>query len=156
MGSSSARVRRSLPVDESVMVNVATPYQHVSFSLSESGLSIEWPRSILGVIPVRIDHLDLDLPDVSSIRLTHTVIPTRLAVAIGFLSLLLIVDLPPFAAALTLILGIWFLLLSVVGAVEVIHTRGRSLIPVCLLQRRSVEEFVSQVWATAGLERSER
>lgn len=153
MGSSSSRVRHSLPVEESVMVNVATPYQHVSFWLDESGLRIEWPHSILGVVPLRVDHLDLRLSDLSSIRLTHTVIPTRLAVSFGFLSLLLIVDLSRLAAAFTLVLGIWFLLLSVVGAVEVVHTKGRSLIPVCLLQRRSVEEFVSLVWNTAGLTR---
>lgn len=154
MGPSSSSSRNSVLVEESVMVNVATPYQRVSFSLNGSDLGIQWPHAILGVIPVRLDRLDLPLSDLRSIRFTHTVIPSRLALAIGLVSLLVVFDLSRWIASLVLILAIWFLLLSVVGAVEVVHAEGRSTIPVCLLQRQAVKDFVARVWTTAGLEPS--
>ena len=134
---------------ESVMVNAVTPYQWVHFTLTPAAVSIEWPVSILGAIPIRQTRLDVPLAELLRFRMTHAIIPRRAAFVVLLATLLVILDLPRYLFGVALMLVIWLLLLTVVGVVEVHHTRGRSIIPVCLLQRRATEDFVDQVWRVA-------
>ena len=136
--------------EESVMVNVVTPYQWVRFTLTDAAVCIEWPVSILGAIPIRQARLEVPLPELHRFRMTHTVIPSRLLFVAFLTSLLVILDLPRYLVGVAVMLVVWFLLLTVVGAVEVHHARGRSTIPVCLLQRRATKDFIEQVWRVAG------
>lgn len=144
--------RASVLAKESVMVNVVTPYLWVHFTLTQAKVCIEWPRSILGAIPIGQTRLEVPLPELHRFRMTHTLIPRRLLVIAGLISLLVILDLPRYLIGIAVMLVIWFLLLTVVGAVEVHHAGGRSTIPVCLLQRRSTEDFIEQVWRATGTE----
>ena len=131
MGSSRPSDSRT-PVlaKESVMVNVATPYQWVHFTLTNTTVCIEWPVSILGAIPIRQTRLEVPLTDLQRFRMTHILIPRRLLFAAVLGSLLVMLDLPRFLTGVAVALVIWFLLLTVVGAVEVHHTDGRTTIPV--------------------------
>ena len=148
MGSSRPSDSRA-PVlaKESVMVNAVTPYQWVHFTLTQTVVRIEWPVSILGAIPIRQTCLEVPLPELHRFRMTHTLIPRRLVFLVVFTSLLVILDLPRHLTGIAVMLVIWFMLLTVVGAVEVHHSDGRTTIPVCLLQRRTTEHFIEQVWA---------
>lgn len=155
MGSSwPSDSRAPILAKESVMVNAVTPYQWVHFTLTQNAVRIEWPVSILGAIPIRQTWLEVPLPELHRFRMTHTLIPRRLLFLVFLTSLLVIVDLPRYLFGVAVMLVIWFMLLTVVGAVEVDHSGGRTTIPVCLLQRRATEDFVEQVWRTAGNGRS--
>lgn len=155
MGSSRPSDSRA-PVlaKQSVMVNAVTPYQWVQFTLTESAVRIEWPVSILGAIPIRQASLEVPLPELHRFRMTHKLILRRLLFLVVLTSLLISLDLPRYLFGFAVMLVIWFLLLTVVGAVEVDHSAGRTTIPVCLLQRRATEGFVEQVWRTAENQRS--
>ena len=153
MGSPPPASRAPVLATESVMVNVVTPYQWVHFTLTPAAVCIEWPVSILGAIPIRQTRLEVPLPELNRFRMTHTLIPRRLLVVVALASLLVVFDLPSYLIGAVVMLVIWFLLLTVVGAVEVHHDGGRKTIPVCLLQRRATEDFIEQVWRTAGTER---
>lgn len=151
MGSSqSSDSPTSVVAKESVMVNVVTPYQLVHFTLTNTLLRIEWPVSILGVVPIRHTQLQVQLSELHSIHMAHTVIPIRLIVVAVLASLPFLFDLPPYLIGGISALAVWFLLLAVVGAVKVQHAGGRSTIPVCLLQRRASQRFIEQVWGAAG------
>lgn len=151
MGSSRpSDSRASVLAKESVMVNVVTPYQWVHFTLTQAAVRIEWPRSILGAIPIEQLRLEVPLPELHRFRMTHTLIPSRLLVVAVLATLLVIFDLPPYVVGITVMLVIWFLLLTIVGAVEIHHTGGRSTIPVCLLQRRATQGFIEQVGRVTG------
>ena len=141
--------------EESVMVNVVTPYQWVHFTLTHAAVCIEWPVSILGAIPIRQTRLEVPLHELHRLRMTHTLIPRRLLFVAVVTSLLVILDLPRYLVGLAAMLVVWFLLLTVVGAVEVHHAGGRSTIPVCLLQRRATLDFIEEVWSTAAPGRSQ-
>lgn len=145
MGSSGVDAPGSALTEESVMVNVATPYLRVGFALTGTDLRVSWPETILGLIPVRLSRLAVPLTDLTSIRFRHKVIPTRLAIVILLVSLVVIFDLPRFAIALGVVLAVWLLLVSIVGVVEVADSRGQWTIPVCLLQKRAVIEFIRRV-----------
>ena len=132
------------------MVNVATPYQRVRFELARDDLHIEWPQSILGVLPVRLLRLQIPLVDLQSIRFTHTVVPTRLVLALGLALLPVVADLPRLLTSFAVVLAVWFLLLSIIGCVEVVHAEERTTVPVCLLQKRSVVGFLARVPRAGG------
>lgn len=146
-----SEARTDVLARESVMANVVTPYQRVDFMLTPTALRIAWRESILGVIPVRSACLEVELPDLLQMRMTHVFIPTRLIVAALLGSLPFLADFPRYLNGIMIALGLWFLLLGVVGAVEVYYTGGRSVIPVCLLQRQATQDFISQVWRAAGV-----
>ena len=146
--------RAPVLVEESVMVNAVTPYQWVHFTLTHTAVCIEWPVSVLGAVPIRRTRLEVPLPELHRFRMIHTVIPRRLLFVAVLASLLVIVDLPRYLVGVAAMLVLWFLLLTVVGAVEVHHAGGRATIPVCLLQRRAAEDFIEKVWSTAGAGKS--
>lgn len=151
--SRQSEARAPVRAYEKVMVNVVTPYQTVDFSLTADDLSIEWPRSFLGVVPIGRARLEIPLSELLSMRLIHTVAPTRLIVVVLLASLLVVFDHPRWLSAIIMILGIWFLLLAVIGATEVIHTGGRSVVPVCLLQSRTARDFIDEVDQATGTSR---
>jgi hypothetical protein len=101
-------------VEESVMVNVATPYQRVRFELARDDLHIEWPQSI------------------------------------GLALVSVVADLPGLLTSFAMVLAVWFLLLSIIGCVEVVHAEERTTVPVCLLQKRSVVDFLARVPRSGG------
>ena len=155
MGSSRPSDSRApILAKESVMVNAVTPYQWVHFTLTSTAVCIEWPVSILGAVPIRQARLEVPLPELHRFRMTHILIPSRLLVVAALAALLVILDLPSYLIGIAVMLIIWFLLWTVVGAVEVHHAGGRSTIPVCLLQRRATQDFIEQVWRTAAPGRS--
>lgn len=131
--------------EESVLVNVVTPYQAVHFSLTPDAVRIDWPQSILGIVPVGRVGLDVPLDDLERFRLTHTLILSRLLVFAAVASIPFLIDLPRWGIGIIVILAAWLLLVSVVGAVEVRHAGERTVIPVCLLQSKAVRDFIDQV-----------
>lgn len=127
------------------MVIVVTRYQWVHFSLTRDAVCIESPVSILGAIPIRQTRLEVPLPELQGIRMAHKLIPSRLLVVAVLVTIPLMLDLPRYFIGATVALEIWFMLLTAIGTVEVRHAGGRSSIPVCLLQRRTIQSFIEKV-----------
>ena len=151
MGSSRpSDSRAQVLAKESVMVNAVTPYQWVHFTLTPTAVRIEWPVAILGAFPIRKTQLEVPLDELDRFRMRHILIPSRLIVVLALASLLLTFDLPRYLIGVAVMAVIWFVLLTLVGAVEVHHAGGRSTIPVCLLQRRTTQGFIDRVSSATG------
>ena len=139
--------------EERVMANVVTPYQTVHFTLTSQNLNIDWTRSFLGVVPVGESSLAVPLTDLQEMRMSHTVIPPRLVLALALGALPFVVETPRWLVGFVMVLAIWMLLVSVIGAVKISHGASRTVIPVCLLQKHAVEQFVEEVWQVVSTRR---
>ena len=135
----------TLLVDTSVFVNVVTPYLTVRLTLSPSEMSISWPRTILGLIPVGREEVRLHPKSVRSIRLAPVVFWRRLALVPVLVALPVATKAPLPFAVVCLILAMVFLVLGVVAGIEVRHPAGRSTIAVCWLQRDISRRFIADV-----------
>jgi hypothetical protein len=128
-----------------VMVNVVTAYERVHFTLDREHLTVQWPVTLLGVVPVGIRHYVTPLSAITGMRLVRVLLPSRLLVA-GLGGLLLVaLDLPGWLAGLVAAVSLGFVLLGVVAAVRIEAESGSETIPVCYLQRRRVAEFIARV-----------
>ena len=131
--------------DTQLMVNVVTAYEKVRFRLTAGHLRVDWPETVLGVIPFRRLHLTVPLPELTSMRLVRVVFPTRLAVVALVAFCLYAFDMPPVGVAILMLVAVLFVLLSFVNAVEITREGDRLTIPVCWLQRRRAGDFIAVV-----------
>lgn len=145
MSQASPGQSRSGRVAEArVITNVVTAYMKVRFTLTTQRLSIAWPATVLGVVPVRRRELDVPLGAVAAIRMSAAFFPARLAVALAAVALLFMGNLPALGVGLLGLLATVFVLLSYVATVQVALSDGtRRVVPVCWLQRHRVTSFVA-------------
>ncbi len=142
--ASPAEPRVGLVAEARVITNVVTAYMKVRFTLTTQRLSIAWPATVLGVVPVRRQELDVPLGAVADVRMAAAFFPARLAVALAVVALLFSSDLPALGVGLLGLLATLFVLLSYVATVRVVLADGtRRVVPVCWLRRHRVRSFVA-------------
>ena len=137
--------RMGMTIEDELMVNVITAYQHLRLRLTDRGLFIEWPVAVLGVVPVRRRQIDVPLSSVRSIEMAPLVFPSRLVVVVGLVALATYVDIPLWGTALLGLAAILFLFLSFVISIRVDTTETTTAIPVCWLQRKRASQFIDSV-----------
>jgi hypothetical protein len=126
-----------------VVSNVLTPYMLVRLELNETSLRVEWTDALLGLIPRTRRSLEIPRPTVRRIARAHRFYPSRLAAALVVAATVWIspalLQFP--LAALSLVL----LILSYIGTVRIESQTSATTVPVCLLLRRSLDQFLATV-----------
>lgn len=130
------------PCQVRVMTNVVTAYQRAVFTLDADRLVVKWPVTVLGLFPYRRATVVTPLTDLETIRMVPKFFADRLAVAAVLGLLAGLSGWPPWVAVPLALVAAWLIPLSWVAVVQIDGATGRTTIPVCWLQRRSVEHFI--------------
>ncbi len=139
----------------SLLTNGVTWYLRSSILVSDERVHVDTPRTFLGFLPIGRKRLDAHLGVVEGCSLGPHLYPVRLAVAVGLLATVIVLDWG-LLRAIVLAAAIGMLLLSLVAVIRIDQADGeRFVVPVCLAHLGRASRVVSAINLRKGSRQSE-
>lgn len=129
-----------------LMTNSLTPWLRTYLDVDGGDLTLDEPRTALGIVPTGRTRHAVALNDVTSIEVTWRSYPGRAAVALLLLGVAALLAPPTWLAVAFVVVAVWLIMLSFVAAMRVdLCDRRPLVVPICVFQRRRARRIAERV-----------